>query len=63
MKFKLHQLETKYTCSLWYDLSNFNSKLKFWPQFHGPLNIENDCASRASVYYGHILVLTDILDE
>ena len=56
MKLKSHLLETLYTCSLWYDLSNFNSKLKFWPQFHGPLNIENYSASGASVYYGHILV-------
>ena len=36
---------------------NFNAKLDILPQFHGPLNIENDSASGASVYYGHILVL------
>ena len=32
------------------DLSNFNAKLKIFPHFHGPLNIENDSADRASVY-------------
>ena len=57
MKLKFNQLETKYTCSLWYDLSNLNAELELWPPFHGPLNMENDSASGASVYYGHILVL------
>ena len=38
---------------LWYyDLSNFNAKLDF-------LNMENDSASGASVYLGHILVPSD----
>ena len=27
------------------------------PHFHGPLNIENDSADGASVYYGHVLVI------
>ena len=45
------------TCSLWYDLSYLNAWLEFWPQFHSPLNIENDSASGESVYWGHVLVL------
>ena len=44
MKLKSNQIETWYTCSLWYDLSNLKAKLDFWPQFHGPLNIENESA-------------------
>ena len=28
-----------------YILSYVNAKLDFWPQFHGPLNIENERAS------------------
>ena len=56
MKLKSNQLETKYTCAVSYDLFNFNAKLVFLPQFHGQLNTENDSASGASVYYGHILV-------
>ena len=45
-----------YTCSLWYGLSNFNAKSEFLSHFHGPLNIENDSADGATVYWGHILV-------
>ena len=43
-------------CSLWYDLSNFTAKLKILPNFHGPLNIENDCTDGKSMYLWHILV-------
>ena len=39
-----------------YDLSHFNAKLKFLPHFHSTLDIENDSADGASLYYGHILV-------
>ena len=39
-----------------YGFSNFNAKLEFWCQFHGPLAMENDSASEASVYFRHILV-------
>ena len=45
MKLKSNILETKFTCCLWYDLSNFKVKLDFWPQLHGPLNIENESGS------------------
>ena len=48
--------EVEVTCSLWYDLSTLDAKLKFLPHFPGPLNMENDSASGASVYYGHSLV-------
>ena len=57
MRLKSNEFETLYTCSLWYDLSNFNTKLEFWPQFHIQMNIENDSMSGPSEYYGHILVL------
>ena len=56
MKLTSNLLQTWYTCSLRYDLSNFNAKLEILPEFHGPLNIENDSASGAFVYWGHILV-------
>ena len=53
--------------SFWWSWRPINLKLSthvpydmiflfFLPQFHGPLNIENDSASGASVYLGHILV-------
>ena len=29
----------------------------YYPKFHSPLNIENDSAGGASVYWGHILVV------
>ena len=45
MKLKSNQLETLYTCSLGYDLSNLNAKLYFLSRFHGPLNIGNDNGS------------------
>ena len=38
-------------------LSYFYSKLEFLPQFHGPLNIENDSVGGAYVNHGHILLL------
>ena len=49
MKLKSNQLETYYACSLLYDLFDFNAKLDVLP-------IENDSASKASVYYGPILI-------
>ena len=55
MELKSNQLVTQYTCSLWHDLSNFNAKLEVLSDFNGPLNIENDSADGASVYWGHIV--------
>ena len=48
-----------------YDMifSNFNAKLETLPLFPGPLNIENDTADGAYVYYGHILVKSSIIDK
>ena len=37
-------------------LSHFNAKLEFLSKFNDQLNIENDSADGASVYYGHIIV-------
>ena len=34
----------------------YDGKLKILSYFHGALNIENDSADGASVYWGHILV-------
>ena len=36
--------------------SNFNATLEIFSHFHGPLNIYNDSADGASLYWGHILV-------
>ena len=60
MKLKSNQPETYYTCTLWYDISNFNAKLEILPDFHGPLNIENNSVDGASVYVGHTLVICDL---
>ena len=35
----------------------------FLPHFHGPLNMENDNADGASVYFGHILVDTNFISK
>ena len=57
VKLKSNQLKTKCTCSLWYDFSNLNARLEFWPIFLGPLNKENDsvhgaCTMDTFLFFG-----------
>ena len=44
-----------------YDMIFLILKLEIFPHFYGPLNIENDSADEASVYYGHVLFVNLIL--